>query len=190
MPIVDGMSSTKLIRSFEKSRPDVKLSDKAKLNGRIPIIAVSATLREQDRAMYCDAGFDGWILKPINFARLGHLCRGIVDSDLRSKLLYQPGQWEQGGWFHAEKPDFFAANTVPSEDKKPHAGVEELSQAKADELASEAVASRAVAAADAGAAGAAGGAAEDVTQAATTSENVAAATESGQGSGETTPEQT
>ncbi|KAF2091610.1 phytochrome-like histidine kinase PHY1p [Saccharata proteae CBS 121410] len=115
MPIVDGLTSTKMIRSFEKSNPTHMLSARASLNGRIPIIAVSASLMERDRQIYIDAGFDGWILKPISFSRLSELMTGIVDADVRSKNLYESGEWERGGWFQGAQPDVFQAKTDPSD---------------------------------------------------------------------------
>ncbi|KAK0334160.1 hypothetical protein LTR59_009233 [Friedmanniomyces endolithicus] len=114
MPIVDGLTSTKLIRSYEKSHPLHVLSTRAALNGRVPIIAVSASLLERDRQTYISAGFDGWILKPISFPRLGEIMTGIVDPELRSSNLYKPGGWEQGGWFDKAQKDIFAADTTPS----------------------------------------------------------------------------
>lgn len=65
--------------------------------------------------MYIDAGFDGWILKPINFARLNELLRGIIDKKVRHAALYKPGNWEQGGWFGPAQPDVYKAETTPSE---------------------------------------------------------------------------
>jgi light-regulated signal transduction histidine kinase (bacteriophytochrome)/DNA-binding NarL/FixJ family response regulator len=99
MPIVDGLTSTKMIRSHEKENPAHKLSRRAELNGRVPIIAVSASLVEKGRQSYIDTGFDAWILKPISFSRLTLLLNGIVDPMIREEALYQPGKWEQGGWF-------------------------------------------------------------------------------------------
>ena len=99
MPIVDGLTSAKMIRSYEKTHPTRRLSARAALNGHIPIIAVSASLVERDRQTYMDAGFDGWILKPISFLRLAELLAGIVDPRIRHAALYQPGEWERGGWF-------------------------------------------------------------------------------------------
>ncbi|KAF4550028.1 Histidine protein kinase NIK1-like protein [Elsinoe fawcettii] len=116
MPIVDGLTSTKMIRSFEKSHPTHILSTRASLNGRVPIIAVSASLEERDRKTYIDAGFDGWILKPISFDRLSEIMTGIVDSAVRSKNLYKPGNWEKGGWFDNNQKDVFAADTRPTND--------------------------------------------------------------------------
>lgn len=117
MPIVDGLTSTKMIRSYEKSHPTHMLSDRASLNGRIPIIAVSASLLERERQMYIDGGFDGWILKPVSFDRLNELMKGIVDDDLREKNLYRNGQWEKGGWFGKRQPDVWLADTAPQTDK-------------------------------------------------------------------------
>lgn len=99
MPIVDGLESTKLIRKFEKSDESVALSPLATVNGRVPIFAVSASLVEKERPRYIEAGFDGWILKPIDFKRLNVLLEGISDDNIRSKCLYVPGEWERGGWF-------------------------------------------------------------------------------------------
>lgn len=115
MPIVDGLTSTKMIRSFEKAHPSHVLTTRASLNHRIPIIAVSASLVERDRQSYIDAGFDGWILKPISFPRLNELMNGTVNSSVREQALYKPGSWEKGGWFNKAGPDIFAAKTAPSE---------------------------------------------------------------------------
>ena len=130
MPIVDGLSATKMIRSHEKVHPSHWLSTKASLNGRVPIIAVSATLVEQDRQTYIDAGFDGWILKPIHFDRLSELMRGIVDGSVRTKCLYQRGQWEQGGWFHDGNWSMFKANTTPAQGEVPFSDSQKISEAK------------------------------------------------------------
>lgn len=99
MPIVDGLTSTKMIRSFEKSHPMVEYSGRAALNGRVPVFAVSASLVEKDRHVYVQAGFDGWILKPVDFRRLSELFTGIVEDNTRESCLYTPGKWERGGWF-------------------------------------------------------------------------------------------
>ena len=120
MPIVDGLTSTKMIRSFEKTTNDSSLSQKAALNGRVPIFAVSASLLEKDRQLYIDAGFDGWILKPVDFKRLGVLMAGIVESDIRNECLYEPGEWERGGWFMRRQPDVFQASTKPEPENPVH----------------------------------------------------------------------
>ncbi|RYO73796.1 hypothetical protein DL764_011056 [Monosporascus ibericus] len=99
MPIVDGLSSTKIIRAFETSNQRGVLSSLAARHGRIPIFAVSASLVEQERPQYIEAGFDGWIVKPIDFRRLNVLLDGIFNDDKRDHCLYVPGEWERGGWF-------------------------------------------------------------------------------------------
>jgi hypothetical protein len=117
MPIVDGLTATKVIRSFEKSHPTHILSTRASLNGRIPIIAVSASLLERELQVYIDAGFDGWILKPISFPRLQEIMTGIVDKSVRQKNVYESGRWEKGGWFEEVQSDVFEADTKPDTDK-------------------------------------------------------------------------
>ncbi|RDA84323.1 hypothetical protein CP532_4797 [Ophiocordyceps camponoti-leonardi (nom. inval.)] len=99
MPIVDGLASTKMIRSIEGTTEHKGYSALASLNGRVPIFAVSASLVEREKQTYIDAGFDGWILKPIDFKRLNTLLQGIYDGQVRSTCLYVEGQWERGGWF-------------------------------------------------------------------------------------------
>jgi hypothetical protein len=42
---------------------------------------------------------DGWIMKPIDFARLDLLLRGVSDQNARKMCTYIPGQWDIGGWF-------------------------------------------------------------------------------------------
>ncbi|KAK8143649.1 Light-sensor Protein kinase [Beauveria asiatica] len=101
MPIVDGLTSTKMIRSMERESQIKGHSDVAKRNGRVPIIAVSASLVEGQRQTYIDAGFDAWILKPIDFKRLSVLMGGIHNDLARNASVYMPGQWEAGGWFAA-----------------------------------------------------------------------------------------
>ncbi|KAE8135194.1 hypothetical protein BDV38DRAFT_253174 [Aspergillus pseudotamarii] len=103
MPIVDGIGSTKMIRQFEQDTPPDSLSRLSKLNGRIPVFAVSASLLEKDAEKYISAGFDGWIMKPINFERLNTLLAGLRDDDVRNSATYQPGKWEKGGWFQGRQ---------------------------------------------------------------------------------------
>ncbi|GES65035.1 sensor histidine kinase/response regulator [Aspergillus terreus] len=102
MPLVDGMSSTRMIREFERQSSSNVLSQVAQLNGRVPIFAVSASLLEKDASLYMDTGFDGWIMKPINFTRLNTVLDGLQNADARNGATYQPGQWENGGWFTAQ----------------------------------------------------------------------------------------
>lgn len=132
MPIVDGYSSTKMIRSFEKTHPGACLSERAKCNHRIPIFAVSASLVEKERTKYIDLGFDGWLLKPVDFKRVDQLLRGIIDEEIRNDCLYKPGKWEQGGWFTALKDqiDAYAVDTHPSQAKPTQEAENEQAEGK------------------------------------------------------------
>jgi CheY-like chemotaxis protein len=104
MPIMDGLASTKRIREIETSNATSALSQRASLNGRVPIFAVSASLAERERDKCINAGFDAWVLKPISFPRLNELLGGIVDEEMRKKALYTPGKWDLGGWFDVARP--------------------------------------------------------------------------------------
>lgn len=95
MPIVDGASATRLIREYEQQ----ELANETTPAPRIPIFAVSASLREEHRNSYLRTGFDGWIMKPIDFQRLDRLLGGVRHPWLRQEYVYVPGQWEEGGWF-------------------------------------------------------------------------------------------
>lgn len=124
-----------MIRAFEKSDRCQALSPLAQSLGRAPIFAVSASLVEKERNTYVDAGFDGWILKPIDFKRLHTLLNGIQDDEARDACLYLPGQWECGGWF-SRKTEHQASNApggvAPAE--APHAEMPH-DEAPADEAA-------------------------------------------------------
>jgi len=94
MPLVDGSASTSMIRKHEQSFQHLGTA-----RPRVPIIAVSASLTEANRFNYIQSGFDGWILKPINFSRLDFMLKGIKQVELRKEALYAPGNWHVGGWF-------------------------------------------------------------------------------------------
>ncbi|KAK0382822.1 hypothetical protein NLU13_9917 [Sarocladium strictum] len=120
MPIVDGLTSTKMIRAYEKSPDNKGHSKLAAGNGRIPIFAVSASLVESSRQTYIDAGFDGWILKPVDFKRLNTLLMGICDDDTRNACMYVSGEWERGGWLCPRDQEHGSQDSTPraTEDEK------------------------------------------------------------------------
>lgn len=96
--IFTSTSATAAAAATANDTPSLQLSYKAKPNGRIPIVAVSASLVEKDVQKYVDTGFDAWIMKPIGFHRLGAIFDGVEDPNVRMSLMYQPGMWEKGGW--------------------------------------------------------------------------------------------
>ncbi|KAF4636817.1 hypothetical protein G7Y89_g1267 [Cudoniella acicularis] len=67
--------------------------------GSVPIFAVSTSLEESKRDDYILRGFNEWVLKPIDFRRLGLLMSSIWDQGARSSCAYKPEMWESGGWF-------------------------------------------------------------------------------------------
>lgn len=96
---MDGGTSTARIRDLESLNNACGIPMKHRSNGRVPIFAVSASLVEERRGEYMDLGFDGWVLKPVDFDRLQVLMDGILHPDIRQGAAYQPGAWERGGWF-------------------------------------------------------------------------------------------
>ncbi|CAD6913701.1 unnamed protein product [Tilletia controversa] len=105
MPICNGRDACRRIRSIEKergaSRGHANRPASHVLNGGVPILAVSATLTEDMRSELHEIGFDGWVLKPIDFGRLAHLMKGITDVETRTSNLWVGGYiWERGGWLH------------------------------------------------------------------------------------------
>ncbi|KAI0351442.1 hypothetical protein OH77DRAFT_1429748 [Trametes cingulata] len=103
MPLINGYEATERIRALEK---ETELLDRIshRLNGRIPIFAVSASLFEHQRDELFRLGMDGWILKPIDFKRLRTILRGVVDPAQRERDVYRPGiSWEVGGWLSRPK---------------------------------------------------------------------------------------
>jgi len=86
MPLVDGFEATRLIRAYEKESGH-PVSPRSASYGRIPIIAVSASLSEQRVGEYVEAGFDGWIVKPIDFKRLEDILLAIHDEHIRYVLF-------------------------------------------------------------------------------------------------------
>ena len=103
----------------------IEYSGRAALNGRVPVFAVSASLVEKDRHLYVQAGFDGWILKPVDFQRLNELFTGIVEDDTRESCLYTPGKWERGGWFGRRDEDINSITSTPSGTAH-HSGISSL----------------------------------------------------------------
>lgn len=114
MPLLNGYESTERIREVEKESPPSPENQRLSfaLNGRIPILAVSASLYEQQRSKLSDAGMDGWILKPIDFKRLATILKGVTDLTQRECDRYRSGyNWEVGGWLALENSSGHTSHT-------------------------------------------------------------------------------
>jgi CheY-like chemotaxis protein len=110
MPVMDGGTSIQRIREYEDSsrkQGEDGASNRKYINngGRIPVFATSATLLERRRLEYMQLGFDGWILKPVDFKRLETLLKGSRDKKVRIDAEYIQGYWERGGWFLGACPN-------------------------------------------------------------------------------------
>ncbi|BFZ55108.1 hypothetical protein PYCC9005_002147 [Savitreella phatthalungensis] len=105
MPNLDGMGASRKIRELEKASqlPAGRLPT--------PIIAVSASLTEDQAQDAIDAGIDGWILKPVDFARLRHLFKGIGHAEVRKADLYMQ---ESDGQMSAPESSSIQSNVIQS----------------------------------------------------------------------------
>ncbi|KAF1998806.1 hypothetical protein P154DRAFT_621496 [Amniculicola lignicola CBS 123094] len=97
MPLVDGYVATEMIREFERENPQL-LSKSAQLHGRTPIFAVSASLKPSHLPKILASGFDGWIIKPVNFKTLGVYLLGAFSVEARKTAAYDPNHFLAGGW--------------------------------------------------------------------------------------------
>ena len=68
MPTVDGLEATRRIREHE-----------ARTGGHIPILALSASVLEEDKALCMNAGMDGFLPKPFTIDRLVEAIRDAVE---------------------------------------------------------------------------------------------------------------
>lgn len=114
MPILNGFEATQRIREIEEqfqAKWGTVARPSNRLNGRIPIFAISASLRESQRDELMRHGMDGWILKPVDFKRLNIIMQGVLDPLRRRQDMYHPGcNWESGGWLSSTMPN------VPADD--------------------------------------------------------------------------
>jgi CheY-like chemotaxis protein len=101
MPVMDGKQAAAAIRKYEELLDSDAPLPARRVDNRIPIIAVSATLLESQHEEL-GVNFDGWMLKPIDFKRMLHLLTGISEPERRIHDAYQRGQWEKGGWLNGE----------------------------------------------------------------------------------------
>lgn len=104
MPLVDGYIATEMIREFEKANPRL-LSPTAQVYGRTPIFAVSASLKPSHLHKILKTGFDGWVIKPVNFKRLNMYLLGAFSEEGRKAAAFDPAQFLAGGWFDVALED-------------------------------------------------------------------------------------
>ncbi|WVQ80993.1 hypothetical protein IAT38_003100 [Cryptococcus sp. DSM 104549] len=112
MPIMDGKTATKTIRKLE-AKGGLPTNLKAlRVDGRIPVFAVSASLYESDR-LELEQDFDGWLLKPLDFARVRALLSALVHPEERPQQVYVQGCWEKGGYFKGGPSPSSSATASP-----------------------------------------------------------------------------
>ncbi len=103
MPVMDGRQAAAAIRKFEETLGDNEAAESKhkRVNNRMPIVAVSASLAQEQRGELA-VNFDGWMLKPIDFKRMLQILAGLSDSNRRQEDGFVPGHWERGGWLAVE----------------------------------------------------------------------------------------
>lgn len=75
MPVLDGNGATRAIRQFEK---DNSLA-------RVPIIGVTANVREEQQTGMIDAGMDSVLSKPFKIDELVQRIKNVVEKSTRSE---------------------------------------------------------------------------------------------------------
>ncbi|TIB58847.1 hypothetical protein E3P78_03787 [Wallemia ichthyophaga] len=101
MPIKDGYNSCESIRQAEKAGK-VKGRNWHRINKRIPIFAVSASISPNHHDALIECGFDAFFTKPINFDLLNNrLIAGLIDKDKYVNGIYSENStesFEKGGF--------------------------------------------------------------------------------------------
>lgn len=67
---------------------------------RLPIFAVSSSLNQHTKEELLEAGFDGWLSKPIDFQRLDIILKGAKCKRSRKEGRYRTKDFKAGGWFN------------------------------------------------------------------------------------------
>jgi two-component system, sensor histidine kinase len=96
MPVMDGLSTTAIIRSIEKGgsppeelQEDIRQSLADRLTGNhIPIVAMTAHAMSEDRDMCLSAGMDRYVTKPFQYDQLNSVLRSLID-EYRSRYDYR-----------------------------------------------------------------------------------------------------
>lgn len=66
MPLIDGISALKTLRSFKDT-------------SNIPVIAVTSYAMKGDEDLFLREGFNGYVAKPVNINELKNTIRGILE---------------------------------------------------------------------------------------------------------------
>lgn len=69
MPVLDGLSAMKIIRDMQRQ---------GKLNGHLPVLAVSANARQEQIDAMLEAGFDSTVSKPFKVPIILQRMRSVV----------------------------------------------------------------------------------------------------------------
>jgi hypothetical protein len=67
---------------------------------RLPIFAVSSSLDQHTKEELLEAGFDGWLSKPIDFQRLDIILKGAKCKRSREEGQNRTEDFKAGGWFN------------------------------------------------------------------------------------------
>jgi CheY-like chemotaxis protein len=107
MPLCNGLEATSQIRKIEETLPKADLPKAHQVNnGRIPILAVSASVYDSDVGACIYSGMDGFVNKPVNVKLLHTLLQSSTDSGERQRHVLQPNQEaserKEGAWFGEE----------------------------------------------------------------------------------------
>lgn len=88
MKIVDGLVATATVRRMEEHG---LLSNRAAvvINGRLPILAVSAQIDLVGESTLAQSGFDGFLEKPVDFNRLRCLLAGVLRPQCREDMYWR-----------------------------------------------------------------------------------------------------
>ena len=72
LPDIDGIEALRRLREDERM-------------ARIPVLALTAQAMEGDRERFLDAGFDGYLSKPVDVAELVEMVRSFCSTTLESE---------------------------------------------------------------------------------------------------------
>ncbi|KAK4046239.1 hypothetical protein OIV83_006218 [Microbotryomycetes sp. JL201] len=104
MPVMDGLEAIRHIRHRETMMA-YSDSPSKHMNGRLPVLAVSAHVEQGWKDVLMKNGFDGHADKPVDVGRLRVILAGVLDAQIRHDNLHRrvglsPGKWREGGWFY------------------------------------------------------------------------------------------